>query len=265
MKQAAIRMLVAASLLLPAGLLPRPGLAAVDRKAEEVALRAIAAAGGESAFAATQDLTFRRTVIRYGPDGAERERVTQQVTVKFPDKVRVAYPGPEGPVVQGYRSAGPWMTVSGARATDPKVLAERVAGPALFLLFQLRWPLNLKDPGVVLEYKGGGVVADRPVHILSVTSAPGTGPTPEDQYLFYVNTETYQVESVWYWWSERAKTAQPSNQIFLEDYQTVGGVRRPRSRVLMPWPGRKAMEVLTDEYQVNTGPADTLFEPPPQK
>lgn len=265
MRRVGIRILLVTLPFFGAALRPGPALAAIDRKAEEVARRAIEAAGGEAAFARTQDLAFRRTVIRYGPDGAERERVTQRVLVKFPDKVRVEFPGPEGPVVQGYSSGGPWMTVSGARATDPKVLDDRVAGPSRFLLFQLRWPWNLKDPGVVLQYKGEGMVADRPVHILGVTFLPGTGPTPEDQYLFYVNKETYRLESVWYWWVERANSPQASNQIFLQDYQTVGGVRRPRHLVMMPWPARKVMEVLTDEYRVNPGLADDPFEAPPQK
>ncbi|MCB0854363.1 MAG: hypothetical protein KDD63_19205 [Bacteroidetes bacterium] len=97
-------------------------------------------------------------------------------------------------------------------------------------------PFVLADPGVNEENLGRKTLNGKEYEVVKATFDPGTGVAPDDQYILYLDPETYQLEillySVTYFNKENATQY---NALYYREWQEADGLKVPKTIVRHYW------------------------------
>lgn len=134
----------------------------------------------------------------------------------------------------GYDGEGVWVENPKALGTPAEFY---YATPYYFSLV----PFVFADPGTRFEDLGMGRLGDREYHSIRVTYESGTGDTPEDYYILYLDPETYVVRMMTYIVSfpafrqGKAVSELEPHVIVYKDFQEVEGLQMPHEFVFYNW------------------------------
>ena len=102
-------------------------------------------------------------------------------------------------------------------------------------------PFVFADPGAVLEPIGKKTFQDREFDAVRITFKPGTGDTPDDYYVLYVDPATGQLRLVSYIVTYAPlRKGKPMDQLephvlVFDEWQESGGLRVPKRGTLYDW------------------------------
>ena len=255
-----------ASLALLAGV---TGLAdaaiAQDARAQALLDKVITAQGGMQAWQSLQDLTFTLTRIVFGPQGEEAAASKSLYYLKQQGKARVESITGKGVKVEGFDGEKPWVTVDGKPDSGAEALRLAQFQSANWW-YWMGVPFKLKDPGVILTYKGTAAFRGKPVEILEATFQPGVGST-SDRYSYWIDPKTGRILFVEFqlqpgvWPGVGGPTPNRSEWL---DYKQVGPFTMHTRRVFYGDAklNHRTMVILFGDFQVNAGLDDKLFRAP---
>ncbi len=238
---------------------------AQDARAQALLEKAITAHGGMQAWQGLQDMTFTLTRIDLGPQGEEAAASKSLYYLKREGKARVESITGQGVRVEGFDGEKPWVTVNG----KPEAGAEALRLAQFQSVNWWYWmgiPFKLKDPGVILTYKGRASFRGKPVEILQATFQPGVGST-NDRYAYSIDPKTGRILFVEFqlqpgvWPGVGGPT--PLRSTWL-DHKQVGPFTMHTRRVFYGDAklNHRALVILFGDFQVNTGRDDRLFRAP---
>lgn len=102
-------------------------------------------------------------------------------------------------------------------------------------------PFVFTDPGTIFEDQGLVTFKDTEYHSVKVTYESGTGDTPEDYYILYLDTESFRVKMMSYIVSfpafrqgKQVEELEP-HVIYYRDFQEVEGLLMPQSVAFYNW------------------------------
>lgn len=234
-------------------------------KAGEVVRRAIEYAGGFPAWAGIRTEQFRKTTIRFRPDGSEESRRVQRHRyVMRPYRVRIDWQegGSTLALVNDGRQA--WKLVDGRRATDQQdVNQARNASFGSHYVFNM--PFKLLDAGVHLEYAGrerlrDGTLADK-IRVSYDKGAGDAGGLHTWWYFFDASSgrlcaNLLEYEKGKYDYTEYLddKPLGPLKRLSTRRYGYEAGAKGPV--------GRKVSEIVYDEIEIDVALPESLFAEP---
>jgi uncharacterized protein DUF6503 len=225
--------------------------------------KVITAHGGMQAWQSLHDLTFTLTLIALSPQGEEAAASKSLYYLKQQGKARVESITGKGVKVEGFDGEKPWVTVNGKPEAGEEAL--RLAQfQSVNWWYWIGVPFKLKDPGVILTYKGTAAFRGQPVEILEVTFQPGVGST-NDRFVYSIDPKTGRIVFVEFQlqpgvWpgvggQERSEWL---------DYKQVGPFTMHTRRVYYGDAklNHRTRVILFGDFQVNSGLDDSLFRPP---
>lgn len=203
----------------PAG--PIAAAAAAPGSAAAVVDAMIAAHGGMEAWTNAPTVSFTDTWYMGGSTKGESSRVMVEQGSRRATIDRV---GEAGSMAWDGETA--W-SVDWTSPTPPRFLA-------LLNYYFLNLPWLVKDPGVVLGEPGTGTLWDDPAEYTTVrvTYEPGTGDTPDDYYVLFIDPETHRLAGCEYivTYAELLPPGvehTPPHILLYEEYETVNGLLVP--------------------------------------
>lgn len=223
-----------------------------DPAALQLLHRMFDAAGGWAAWQELQTVAFDMTVIAFNEAHQVADTFNETHWLR-PHELTIRIEQSQRGRRLGYNAGALWArTTDGRPLTDAAVLAEgRFATLATHYWFGL--PFKLADPGCVIRYAGEerapeGRVFDK----LEVTYAPGTGDTPQDWYVYYVDRETGLIGQILF-----TMTAEGHGGVMLLaewlEHWPVGGMRLAHHRVFYraDHAGHRLSEPILEERLAN--------------
>jgi len=221
----------------------------VDPRAAEVAARAMAALGGEKAWAATRFIRFtfagRRTHVWDRWTG--RHRLEGKTKEGEPYVVLENVATREGKAWVGGQPA------TGERAAE---LVENAYAAWINDTYWLVMPYKLRDPGVILRYDGEEVLDGTPYDRLAL-SFEHVGLTPGDRYWAWINRSTGLMDRWAYVLEDQPADADPTVWLW-QGWQRYGKIE------LAPLRRRVGEERTLDlsPIEVSDAMPDAVFESP---
>jgi hypothetical protein len=187
-------LLAACSLATHAGAQSRPAPPTSNPKAIEVAGKAMAALGGETAWNNTHFLRFTFAVDREGKTVASRDHTWDKWTGRY----RLDGTDKEGKkftVLMNLNTKGGKAVKDGKpiEGEELKKLLENAYGTWVNDTYWLLMPYKMMDPGVVLAYDGEMKQGEATYDKVRL-SFEKVGLTPKDKYWAYVNRQTGMVD-----------------------------------------------------------------------
>lgn len=154
---------------------------AQDIKSEQLVDKAIQHAGGWDAWLGTRTIQFRKTTVRFEPDGKIKSTMVQfhQYSLHPSPKMRIEWEsnGSKGLMINDGQQA--WKFVNGKPATTPEDI-NGARGNTFGSHYVFGMPFKLRDPGVPIEDAGtmtlddGAVVQKvRPIYGKGIGDAGG--------------------------------------------------------------------------------------------
>lgn len=199
-----------------------PGGAAAAEEATEAHIRAmIDAHGGMERWASAPTVSFRDRFERPGDSEASESRVTVHQSSR---RAYIDVPGTDQSLAwDGSKAWG----VNWAQPTPPRFLA-------LLNYYFLNLPWLTRDPGVILGEPGTGRIPHDETEYVTVrmTFAPGTGDTPEDYYVLFIDPVTHRLKGCEYVVTYKALLPPgmkhtPPHVLVFGDHATVDGLVVP--------------------------------------
>lgn len=111
----------------------------------------------------------------------------------------------------------------GLAAAPPKLIAWRN-----FFLFNI--PFVIHDEGVKTTFDGLGTLPeldDQEFIKVRMTFDPGTGDTPRDYYLLYIDSQSHQLQALEYDMTYASMDKQPVSLLIFDEYERVEGFLMP--------------------------------------
>ena len=238
---------------------------AQDARAQALLEKVIAAHGGMQAWHDLKDMTFTITQVALNPQGHVAGATVSLYYMKRHGKTRVETITSKGLLVQGFDGQKPWVTLGGRPETSEEAL-KRAHFLSVNWWYWMGVPFKLKDPGVMLRYKGGSTFRGKPIDILEVMFEKGVGET-SDRYTYSIDQKTYQILCVEFqlqpgvWPNVGGPT--PGRSTWL-DYKKEGPFTLHTRRIFYGNPeltDKRAILLLHD-FKFNTGLPDQLFAAP---
>lgn len=238
---------------------------AEDARAQTLVEKVIAAHGGMQAWTNLKDMTLTITRVALDQRGDVAGATVSLYYMKRHSKTRVETITGKGLLVQGFDGQKPWVTLNGRPETSEEALKQ-----AHFL--SVNWwywmgiPFKLKDPGVILRYKGTSTFRGKQVAILEVTFQKGVGET-SDRYTYFIEQKTHHILFVEFklqpgvWPKVGGPTPRRSTWL---DYKQKGPFTLHTKRIFYGNPKLtdKHAVLLLGDFTFNTGLPDTLFAAP---
>ena len=222
-----------------------------DPAAVAVASRALAAMGGERAFAALRTLKFDFVVERDGKVVARFHHVWD----RWDGRYRVEgldRDGRNALTLFNVQKAGEgrsWLDGRELAGDELKKALERAYGRFINDTYWLLMPATMQDPGVNLASEGEAEKDDKTYEIVRLTFGEAVGLTPRDTYWAYVSKESGLMER----W-EFVLTGQEAKDraaFTWTDWQSVGGVRLSLAKT-----AQSGSTVIRFDHVSGTGSAD---------
>ena len=236
-----------------------------DSKAQVLLDKVIAAHGGMEAWDNLKDMTFTITRVGLSPQGDVTGARVSLYYMKRHGKARVETITSKGLQVQGFDGQTPWVSLDGRRETGEEAL-KRAHFQSVNWWYWMGIPFKLKDPGVILRYRGTSRFLGKSVDVLEATFQQGVGMS-NDRYTYYIDPETAHVlfvefqlqPGVW----PGVGGPSPSRSIWL-DYKKEGPLTMHTKRIFYGNPELtiKRAVLLFRDFQFNTGLPDKLFTAP---
>ncbi len=258
--------LIASVLAAGISLVGFPGSAsAQDPKAQVLLEKVIAAHGGMQAWDNLKDMTFTITRVGLSPQGGVAGARVSLYYMKRHGKARVETVTGKGLLIQGFDGQKPWVTLGGRPVTKKEAL-KRAHFLSVNWWYWMGIPFKLKDPGVILRYKGTSTFRGGPIDILEATFQQGVGKT-NDRYIYYIDQKTYHILFVEFqlqpgvWPKVGGPTPRRSTWL---DYKKEGPFTIHTKRIFYGNPELtdKRAVLLFGDFQFNTGLPDKLFAAP---
>ncbi|MBA3386932.1 MAG: hypothetical protein H0T95_09995 [Chthoniobacterales bacterium] len=239
-------------------------LAMADESAEKLVRLAIDHAGGWDKWAATRTVRFRRTTVRYAPDGAAtatRVQLHQYVLHPSP-RMRIEWEENGSKIVMINDGHQAWKLVDGKRASSEEDI-KTARNTTFGANYVFTMPFKLREPGTQLADAGTQTLADgTTVQKLRVTYPAGVGDAGgmHDWYFLLDKngrlTGTHLLYEPGKWdWTEYL------------DEKTVDGFTLPTRRVGYDGDekgkvGTKHSQATYENIEFNVDLSDDLFAPP---
>ena len=102
-------------------------------------------------------------------------------------------------------------------------------------------PFVFTDPGAILEDQGSVTFKEGEFHAIKVTYESGTGDSPEDYYILYLDPQSFEVKMMSYivsfpaFRNGKAVTELEPHVIVYRDFQEVQGLKMPHSFAFYNW------------------------------
>lgn len=238
---------------------------AQDARAQALLEKVIAAHGGIQAWHNLKDMTFTITHVALNPQGDVAGATVSLCYMKRHGKTRVETITGKGLLAQGFDGQKPWATLDGRPETSEEAL-KRAHFLSVNWWYWMGIPFKLKDPGVMLRYKGASTFRGKPVNILEVTFEKGVGET-SDRYTYSIDQETYQILFVEFGSSpgsgRTSAGPRPRRSTWL-DYKKEGPFTLHTRRIFYENPELtdKRAILLFRDFTFNSGLPDQLFASP---
>lgn len=188
-------------------------------------------------------LSIARFYTRYYDDSSGDIKLKERETFGKKEDVITLFDG----------KAGYQLTYRGAKPIEKQRYDRYVMSTRRNILYILRE--RLKEPGLIMEFKGSEVFENAPVDIVDITDNQGQAVT-----VMFLQSSHLPIRQVF-------AHLDPENKERMEEvtrftkYRDVNGVQWPFN-MLRERNGEKIFEIFSESVTINTGLADSLFELP---
>jgi hypothetical protein len=164
----------------------------------------------------------------------------------------------------GYDGEQVWITPSKDALTYGA--PPRFYSQTYFYFFAI--PFVFADPGVNAESLGPRTLDGETYDVVRITYGENVGDSPDDQYVAYFDADAHRLHLVLYTVTYGPRTQeQPRSALVYEEWQTVGGLRVPKTARYYRWTGdglgqQVGEATFADVEFREARPPSTLFRKP---
>ncbi|MEE9219571.1 MAG: hypothetical protein V3U98_10950 [Acidobacteriota bacterium] len=240
------------------------GAAAVEipqRGTDQIAHMCVIAFGGIERWNEVREVRYTQIVTRYGPGNRPLRERTSEVYLRYSPRrqCRIESFTDEGQRHLIIYDGNEVRVEQDGRAKEDPMDKKRALRTALSNLYLSALPFNLKDPDVVLTYRGETEVEGRKTYRIRVRVRGGKFYTPADQFDYFIDAKSFQIPQLIYTNSAEGI----SYVVRWSELRNVNGLLRPLRWDYMATPRQKAMSLEFRNLEINSGLPDSLFQIPP--
>ncbi len=209
---------------------------------------------GGTAFLKARDLRAEGRAFQFGRDERLSGLARFVAYEKFPDKERQEL-GKNKDVIVVFNGDKGWdKTFRGVREYSPEEMQRIRENNLLSVEYILR--SRMKEPGLLVRYAGGDMIAHRPVNLVEVVDAENRAVT-----IAIERASKLPVRRQWSRRNPRTRVRETEVEV-LGKYRSVSGIYTPYYR-LRERNGQKILEIFLTSAAYNVEPPDSLFQRPP--